>query len=192
MRQPSGAQIATLLCGVGLLALGSEPPQAQKRGPAPPARSSTLSAASSRIWTSNTTGKEYRVRTNGDRFYAEWVNIPKNPGKQRPYIRSEALRSGSKWVGVSHSLRQCSTGEKSGSQQDVVRWCHLTTRIEIDSVSRDKITGHGETLREFDCKTCKILQTGWGDFVWVPKGAASPRKPEGRLGRIDRASPAPK
>lgn len=160
--------MALLSCGIMLLTL-QEASRAQQAKP--PARSGSFraNAAPSRIWKSETTGKEYRVRIDQDRFHAEWVNIPKNPGKQRPYIRSEALRSGSKWVGVSHSLLECQTGEKSGSQQDVVRWCQLTTRIEIDSVSRDKITGHGDTLRKFDCKTCKILETGWGDFVWVPK-----------------------
>ncbi len=169
MRQPSGAQIAALLCGVGLLALGSEPPQAQKRGPAPPACSSTISAASSRIWKSNTTGKEYRVRTNGDRFYAEWVNLPREHATHKAYIRSEALFTGSKWVGISRSFLPCATGEESKSKGGITRWCHLVTRIEIDAITADRITGRGDTLKSFDCHTCKVLETGWKEFVWVPK-----------------------
>jgi hypothetical protein len=37
-------------------------------------------------------------------------------------------------------------------------------------MSAERITGRGESLREFDCQNCQVHQTGWADFVWVPKG----------------------
>ena len=47
--------------------------------------------------------------------------------------------------------------------------CSLTVRFEVDSVTSLKITGHSESLRSFDVKTCRVQQTSWGEFTWVPK-----------------------
>jgi hypothetical protein len=47
--------------------------------------------------------------------------------------------------------------------------CSLTVRFEVDSVSAEKITGHSESLRNFDVNTCRVLQTSWVEFTWVPK-----------------------
>jgi hypothetical protein len=111
------------------------------------------------------------VKVDEERFYAEWVNVPPDQAKHGAQIRSEGFRSGSKWIGVSRSLLPlvCAGGEKSSSKEKVTHWCRLTTRIEIDSVTADKITGHGDTLKNYNCQTCQILETGWKDFEWVPK-----------------------
>ncbi len=50
-----------------------------------------------------------------------------------------------------------------------MNWCHLVTKIEFDNVGADRITGRGEGLRRFDCANCKILETAWVNFEWVPK-----------------------
>jgi hypothetical protein len=50
-----------------------------------------------------------------------------------------------------------------------VKLCSLTVRFEVDSIAPDKITGHSEVLHAFDQNTCKVQETKWGDFTWIPK-----------------------
>jgi hypothetical protein len=47
--------------------------------------------------------------------------------------------------------------------------CSMTLRFEVDSISPERITGRAESLRDFDCQKCEVRQTGWGNFVWLPK-----------------------
>lgn len=101
-----------------------------------------------------------------ERFHAEWVNIPLPSAKKGAYIRSECRRVGSKWIGTSHSYLPCESVEENKA---VRNWCRLLTRIEIDTVAADRITGRGEGARKFDCRTCKVLETYWANFVWVPQ-----------------------
>jgi hypothetical protein len=119
------------------------------------------------LWRSGTTGKEYRVQVDKDRFYAEWVNIPPESVKHGAFIRSECHRVGSKWIGTSSLGLLCPVGE--GAQEHIGNTCRLQLRIEIDSLGPDRIVGHGETLRRFDCQNCRVDEAGWGEFVWVPK-----------------------
>lgn len=121
------------------------------------------------IWKSETTEKEFRVRVEKDRLTAEWVNIPPDGAKQGAYIRSECRRVGEKWVGTSQVFLPCALP----GDQKATHACHMTLRFEVDSISRDRITGGGESLRQFDCQSCKVLETAWAKFVWVPKQKAA-------------------
>lgn len=156
-----------IACGIALTVVPRFPLQAQQTNPR--ARTKTIQQRPARpeIWRSETTGKEYRVRIDKDLFYAEWVNIPPDAAQRGQYIRTECRRAGSKWVGTSSLFMPCSVG--TGAKEQIENMCHLTVRIEIDSITPSRITGHGESLRDFDCRSCKILQTGWAAFVWVPK-----------------------
>ena len=119
------------------------------------------------IWRSETTGKEYRVQVDQDRFSAEWVNLPPESAKRGAYIRNECRRVGPKWIGTSRIHLPCAAGE--GAKEHIVNTCRLQLRIEIISVQADRIVGRGQTLKRFDCQSCRVDETGWGDFVWVPK-----------------------
>jgi hypothetical protein len=119
-----------------------------------------------RVWRSLTTGKEYSVRVAGQTVYAEWVNIPPALVQGGAYIRSECRRVGTRWVGISRSHLPCDTMEGARRVQN---WCTLATRIEIDSMTTDRITGRAEALRRFDCERCRILEKAWAKFEWVPK-----------------------
>ena len=134
--------------------------------PKPQAAAST-SQAFPALWRSETTGKEYRVQVEKDHFYAEWVNIPPESVKRGAYIRSECRRVGSKWIGTTRIHLLCAAGE--GAKEHIVNTCRLQFRIEINSIQADRIVGRGETLKRFDCQSCKVDETGWGDFAWVPK-----------------------
>jgi hypothetical protein len=135
----------------------------------PPARSKTAANVEKlpRIWMSQTTKHEFRVTVDKDLFRAEWVNIPPAAAKQGAYIRSECRRGASKWIGTSSVYLPCAVaGQPTGKD---TKTCHISLRFEVDSLTPEKITGRGETLKNFDCGKCQVVQTGWGDFVWVPK-----------------------
>jgi formate-dependent nitrite reductase cytochrome c552 subunit len=126
-------------------------PAQQTRPTAQPRAGSGHPAASS-IWKSQTTGREYRVRADKEVFNADWVNIPAEAAKQ---------------VGTSQIRLPC---QKPGNTQEkALNMCSMTLRFEVDSISPERITGRAESLRDFDCQKCEVRQTGWGNFVWVPK-----------------------
>lgn len=158
-----------LVCGVVPLVSSGTRQRAEDTKPATRVASREAADLASRVWKSETTGKEYRVKVDKDRFTAEWVNIPAAQARRGAFIRSEATPSGSKWVGVSRNYLPFAQGEGSGAKQGDLHWCRFATRIQIDSVTPSRISGHGETLKDFDLQTCKVLQTGWAEFVWVPK-----------------------
>ncbi|HEY6291494.1 MAG TPA: hypothetical protein VI455_08035 [Terriglobia bacterium] len=119
------------------------------------------------VWKSQTTGNEYRVHVQGDTFYAEWSNLPPDQASHGAYVRTECRRVGSKWIGTTRSRLPCTSG--SGPQTHTVNWCPLVTRTEINTIAPDRITGRGQAILRSDCQSCKVLETAWKDFVWVPK-----------------------
>ena len=129
----------------------------------PPSNAAPLSGTS--LWRSDTTGNEYRVTIHGDRLVANWVNLPPAAARRGSYIRTACMRKGSKWVGTSAIFIACSLGE--GRQEHVANTCHLRMKIEFDTVTKNLITGRGQGLTKFDCRTCKVLAAGWGNFKWV-------------------------
>ena len=135
-----------LLCAV--LTAASLLFSSENQGAAKPAASAAKSSALPEVWKSVSTGKEYRVKVEGDRFTAEWVNIPPQAAKQGAYIRSECRRTGSRWIGTSRILLGCPLPDGK------TKMCPMILRFEVDSVSPDRITGGGEILRDFDCSTC--------------------------------------
>lgn len=153
--------LAFILWAASALSSNAQQPAALKKDrqiPAPP--------ASARIWKSLTTGNEYSVWTDNDRLYAEWVNVPKELAERGAYTRSECRRAGARWVGTSQHYRPCDTTENGKHTRN---WCHLVTKIEFDSVEANRMAGRAEGLRRFDCANCRILETVWKDFEWVPK-----------------------
>jgi hypothetical protein len=140
------------------------PPDATAEG-----KAASASAPPKDIWVSETTGKEYHVTADNDAFRAEWVNISPESAAHGAYIRTECKRQGSKWVGTSASFVPCSVG--SDPKSKIENWCHLETKIEIESITADRISGRGEAIKSggFDCAKCKILDSEMKDFFWSPK-----------------------
>lgn len=118
------------------------------------------------VWRSLTTGKEYYVRTDKSHFYAQWVHLPPIAAQHFAYIHTVCKREGSKWAGTSDIYMPCAVGE--GKNEKIANTCHLTLKIEIDSVTQDRIAGRGQTLKKFDCGACNVIETGWANFEWVP------------------------
>ena len=143
------------------------PPELKPQKPPAPPPIPKAGSPDWELWKSQSTGREYRVRAQGDTLYAEWVNLPPAYSEHGAYIRTECHRVGAQWIGTSRSLLPC-TREINGKEQ-IANWCPLVTRTEITAIAPDRITGRGQSLRQFDCQTCKVLETGWADFVWVPE-----------------------
>ncbi|MGO8736547.1 MAG: hypothetical protein ACLQVM_27565 [Terriglobia bacterium] len=149
----------------GILATTSLQLSSENQGAPKPTGTKSAAKATTlpQIWKSASTGKEYRVKIDGDRFTAEWLNIPPQAAKQGAYIRSECRRSGSRWIGTSRILLACALPDGK------TKMCPMLLRFEVDFVSPDRITGGGEILRDFDCGSCEVRKTGWGPFNWAPK-----------------------
>ncbi len=158
-----------VLGAVFILQLAVIPLTAQQVKPPDKTPPPQITRAPARVWRSLTTGKEYSVRVNGQTLYAEWVNIPLALVQGGAYIRSECRRVGTHWVGISRSHLPCDTME---GNKRVQNWCNLVTKIEIDSMTADRINGRAEALRRFDCERCRILEKVWAKFEWVPKAEA--------------------
>lgn len=156
------ASSIVLLCGV--LSAASLPFCSENQSTAKSAASAAVKAgAFPQLWKSASSGKEYRVKVESDRFTAEWSNIPPQAAKQGAYIRSECRRTGSRWIGTSRILLGCALPDGK------TKMCPMLLRFEVDFISPDRITGGGEILRDFDCGTCEVRKTGWGPFTWTPK-----------------------
>jgi hypothetical protein len=155
--------VIILVCGVlatTSLQLASENQSAPKPAGT---KSAAKATALPQIWKSAATGREYRVKIEGDRFTAEWSNLPPQAAKQGAYIRSECRRSGTRWIGTSRILLSCPLPDGK------TKMCPMILRFEVDFISADHITGGGEILRDFDCGACEVRKTGWGPFSWTPK-----------------------
>jgi hypothetical protein len=156
-------RIIILVCGIlstSSLQLSFPSQTAPKPGGT---KSAAKATAFPQIWKSATTGKEYRVKIDGDRLTAEWSNISPQAAKQGAYIRSECHRDGARWVGTSRIFLPCLLPDGK------TKMCLMLLRFEVDSISSDRISGGGEILRDFDCGSCEVRKTGWGPFTWAPK-----------------------
>jgi hypothetical protein len=131
------------------------------------ANSNPASSQIPKIWHSETTQHDYQVELTKDLFRADWVNIPPAAAKQGAGIHTECRRTGSKWVG-STSIKMLFAVPGAPQGKDT-KLCSLTMRFEVDSVSPEKITGHSEALHLFDVNTCRVQETKWGEFTWIPK-----------------------
>ncbi len=147
--------------------VGLSAPNASGQKSKTPEKKPAAATGQGKIWVSESTHREYRIKVEGDTFTSEWVNIPPATAKLGGYIRSECHRNGTRWIGATHALLPCAkSGEATGR---ITHTCPMTLRFEVDKITPDQITGRGESLRNFDCDTCEVKETGWARYVLVPK-----------------------
>ena len=118
------------------------------------------------LWVSQTTHAVYRLRVEGGLLRAEQANTPPDAAKQGAYVRTEAHKTGGKWVGTSHVYAKISTAKGSGPQQS--NWCHLSAHIEFLTLTPERITGRSEAPERMDIAKCQVLKETWKNFIWVP------------------------
>ena len=162
MRHPRRTPVAGA-GGLGLLVAGLLIAAQTPRLPVP-----APTAPPYRLWRSETTGNVYRVRVDADTLYAEWVNIPPDLARHGAYVRTECRRLGARWIGTTRSRLRLPCTVVAGPQGHPAGWCSLVTRTEINAVTADRITGRAQAPRRLDCRSCKLLEADWKDFVWVP------------------------
>ena len=122
----------------------------------------STSLAGEKVWTSMTTGHDYKVRVDGDYIYTEWVNLPPVLKSTSAFMRAELKKAGDKWVGkVRANLPY--------KYKSSVKWCQTEFDFEIDKVSDSRIEGQGLGPTSFDAKKCQADKTEWKTFTWIPK-----------------------
>jgi hypothetical protein len=130
-----------------------------------------------RIWTSVTSGRDFKLRVDGDYIYTEWINLPPQLQTTAAFSRSELKKVGDKWVGKSRSNMPYEykskyfdfwkNGQTVGTVN--VNWCQLEFDFEIDSLTDTRIEGRGMGFTSFDAKKCKPGKMEWKTFTWIPK-----------------------
>jgi hypothetical protein len=112
---------------------------------------SVVSAAgrSERVWTSLKSGRDYKVRIDGDYIYTEWVNLPPVLQPTAAFMRSELKKDGEKWIGkvrlnLPYAYKSSytdfwRTGQQMGTEN--VNWCRAESEFEIDRISDSRIEG---------------------------------------------------
>jgi hypothetical protein len=147
------------------LLVAAMPPQLTSSDPA--AAPVPYNKPFTKLWHSETTKHDFAVQVNSDVFRADWVNVPPDAAKQGASIHTECRRSGAKWVGTSNiKMLVAVPGAPAGKD---TKLCSMTVRFEVDTLTSLKISGHSESLQNFDAKTCQVQKTGWSAFTWVPK-----------------------
>jgi hypothetical protein len=139
--------------------------------------SSTAGPSNGRIWTSVTSGRDYKLRVDGDYIYTEWINLPPQLQTTTAFMRSELKKIGNKWVGKSRSnlpyeyksayFDFWKNGQTVGTEN--VNWCQLEFEFEIDTITDSRIEGRGLGFTSFDAKKCKPGKMEWKKFTWIPK-----------------------
>jgi len=177
---------------VGVVTLGGNPAQVQNLNLAVPAREITavlvtahkqatpLDSASAAtggsfsegsIWTSLTTGHDYKLKTDADYVYVDWVNVPEEIRAGGGFQRSELKKSSDgKWRGKTHAHVpiSCTAGRGAFAHSFTV-WCSLETDIEIDAMSDKRIEGIS-AYQHIDCGKCQPKgHPEQKPFTWIPK-----------------------
>jgi hypothetical protein len=129
-----------------------------------------------RIWTSMTTGRDYKVRADGDYIYAEWV-LPAPLQATAAFMRLELKKNGEKWIGKARSYLPYEykssyfdfwrTGQTIGTAN--VNGCRVEVDVEIDKLSDARVEGKSQGYESFDAKKCHPGKLEWKPFAWIPK-----------------------
>jgi hypothetical protein len=130
-----------------------------------------------RIWTSVTSGRDFKIRIEGDYIYTEWVNLPSQLQNTVAFMRSELKKDGDKWAGkvrtrLPYSYKSAyfdfwKTGQTVGTEN--VNWCSLESEFEIVKLTDSRIEGRAFDSASIDVKKCKPGKMEWHSFVWIPK-----------------------
>jgi Trypsin-like peptidase domain len=123
------------------------------------------------VWTSMTSGHDYKLRQDGDYLYVEWINISPEIKTAGGFLRSELKKTpDAKWRGKAHARLPC-TYKKGWGQyaRTVTNWCNREDDIEIDLLSDKRIEGISMHWEKFDCRKCEAENRSNKPFTWIPK-----------------------
>ncbi|MGB2628749.1 MAG: trypsin-like peptidase domain-containing protein [Candidatus Acidiferrum sp.] len=122
------------------------------------------------IWTSITSGRDYKVRFSGDYIYTEWVNLPPELSGTAAFARGELKNGGQIWTGYVKSQIPCKY-QNSKTKQWQMNWLDLAGSIEITGVTATRIEGRSQAYPGgFNCETGSPKGSPeWSSFTWIPK-----------------------
>jgi hypothetical protein len=138
----------------------------QRLGSTKTAVASATGHTGERVWTSMNTGRDFKVRIEGDYIYTEWINLPPQLQMTTAFMRSESKKDGDKWVGKVRSFLPYDL--KTWAVQSV-KWCSIEMEFEIDKLTETRIEGRSIRAKLVDVKKCKPNEMGWQSFTWIPK-----------------------
>lgn len=131
-------------------------------------KSTLVSSRMPEVWTSLTSGRDYKIRVEGDYIYTEWL-LPESLRNSAAFLRCELKREESRWVGKCRSnLPYTCSSTWYGAYTN---WCLLGGQLIITSMSPRRIEGEGDGWepKDFDCGKCRVKKVTRKSFVWIPK-----------------------
>jgi hypothetical protein len=122
------------------------------------------------VWTSLISGRDYKVRVDGDYLYTDWTNIPASLKDTATFSRGELKKSGTRWTGQFRSYFPCVYIDRWGNQQ-IKNWITMVLPIEITMMTVTRIEGRAQNYEQgIDCKKATPKgQPTWASFTWIPK-----------------------
>ena len=122
------------------------------------------------IWTSMSSGRDYKLRFDGPYIYADMIFPSGLQGTALAFIRSEVKKDGSKWTGKIKSFLPCEY-QNVWTKQMETKWFSEEVAVELSSVTPTRIEGRSQVYSGgHDCK--KGLFKGpldWKSFTLIPK-----------------------
>jgi hypothetical protein len=121
-----------------------------------------LSLPNGIVWTSLVSGKDYRVRLDGDYIYTEWTNIPPD-WSASAFLKGELKKTGTVWTGHGRYHFPCQYGLR-------INWITVDLGIEITYMTQTRIEGRVQNYSGYNCRTGKPKgEPTWSSFTWIPK-----------------------
>lgn len=123
----------------------------------------------STIWTSLTSGNDFKIRSDGNRLYTERIFPPafQQFVQQGAFRRCDLAHEGTKWDGTCSSyLPYQWFSQWSGNH---VNWCRVQLKEEISVLTPNRIEGETGVITEFDPAKCHVKKIEMKHFVWIPK-----------------------
>jgi S1-C subfamily serine protease len=125
-------------------------------------------------WKSLTSGNQRLLRFNGDFIYGEREVTGEDKAGGMIFGVYELKKEAEKFLGIYRFVTNCTyrdlwtstTGWRSNR-------CTLETKMELHSITADRIEGRGQgpdPKGKFDCKKCSYDRPLiWENFVWIPQ-----------------------
>lgn len=128
------------------------------------------SSSNTSLWTSITTGRDYKLRRAGEFMYSEWENMPIQLKGTSAFSRGEFKKGADGiWRGTNRSYLPCQY-RNNWTGQYVTNWCRQESKIEVIKISESRIEGVAESWQKFDCRKCEPQGKMEEPFTLIPKG----------------------
>jgi hypothetical protein len=125
----------------------------------------------STMWTSLTSGRDFKIRLDGDYLYMDWVSIPADIKAAGAFNRAELKKSADgKWRGKNHTRLPCTYTRGYGAyERTYINWCIREDDMEIDLLSDRRIEGISVGWQKLECKKCEPQGLEQKPFTLIPK-----------------------